>query len=212
MASHDLGGCCQNSDEFMKSVGTYALMADQLNLGVTAALRRDIYDGLSRATTLTTATAGGADADASVYVEFKVSGPPSSLANSYIGAIHAPPSWPTFPAEALREGDAPPDFLDIFRPQHHGSVFNAGTPRYFMLHLLNGRLFGVTMGGHCHFRECSCDACPGAHLGHPLHDSHDPIVKSGDRVGVYAKVVTLMAVSFFTNVFRSAPTGSCGSS
>ena len=135
----------KNTSKFDSIVGRSANRADQINLGVVAALRSSIYGGVPRATSLTTTVSGGPNADDCAYVEFKVDGSPSALANSFIGALQVPSSWPTFPVETLAPGDASPDFLDLFRPQHHSSVFNAGTPRYFMMHLLTGRLYGLDM-------------------------------------------------------------------
>ena len=147
----------KNTTKFDSTVGPYANSADQINLGVAAALRSNIYGGVPRATSLTTILSGGPDADDCAYVEFKVDGTQSALSNSFIGAFQVPSSWPTCPGETLAPGDAPPDFLDVFRPQHHCAVFNAGTPRYFMMHLLNGRLYGLDMDAHCHFPDCDCD-------------------------------------------------------
>ena len=182
----------KNTTKFGAIVGRSANHADQINLGVAAALRSNIYGGVQRATSLTTTVSGGPDADDCAYVEFKVDGSPSALSNSFIGALQVPSSWPTFPVETLAPGDAPPDFLDLFRPQHHCSVFNAGTPRYFMMHLLNGRLYGLDMDAHCHFPDCDCDFCPGPNNNLRDHD-HDrdrigPYVCPGDNVGVYTKV------------------------
>ena len=114
----------KNTTKFDAIVGRSANHADQINLGVAAALRSNIYGGVPRATSLTTTVSGGPDADDCAYVEFKVDGSPSALSNSFIGAFQVPSSWPTFPVETLAPGDAPPDFLDLFRPQHHCAVFN----------------------------------------------------------------------------------------
>ena len=151
----------KNTSKFDSTVGRYANCADQINLGVAAALRNNIYGGVPRATSLTTTVAGGPNADDCAYVEFKVDGSPYALSNSFIGAFQVPSSWPMVPGESLASGDASPDFLDLFRPQHHSAVFNAGTPRYFMMHLLNGRLYGFDMDAHCHFPDCDCGFCPG---------------------------------------------------
>ena len=186
----------KNTTKFDSTVGPYANSADQINLGVAAALRSNIYGGVPRATSLTTILSGGPDADDFAYVEFKVDGTQSALSNSFIGASQVPSSWPTCPGETLAPGDAPPDFLDVFRPQHHCAVFNAGTPRYFMMHLLNGRLYGLDMDAHCHFPDCDCDFCPGPNNNLRLHDHDRPqhideswqYVSPGDHVGVYTKV------------------------
>ena len=87
----------KNTDKFDSTVGRYANRADEMNLGVAAALRSNIYGGVPRATSLTTMVSGGPDADDCVYVEFKVDGSPSALSNSFIGAFQVPSSWPTFP-------------------------------------------------------------------------------------------------------------------
>ena len=179
----------KNTTKFDAIVGRSANHADQINLGVAAAsYHNGAYGGVQRATSLTTTVSGGPDADDCAYVEFKVDGSPSALSNSFIGAFQVPSSWPTFPVETLAPGDAPPDFLDLFRPQHHCSVFNAGTPRYFMMHLLNGRLYGFDMDAHCHFPDCDCDFCPPNNNLLRPHD-HDrdrsgPYVCPGDNVGV----------------------------
>ena len=185
----------KNMKKFESIVGIHAASTDQMNIGVAAALRYSIYGGVARATSLSTTVAGGPDADDRAYVEFKVDGSPSALSNSFIGAFQVPSSWPTVPVETLAPGDAPPDFLDLFRPQHHCAVFNAGTPRYFMMHLLNGRLYGLDMDAHCHFPDCDCDFCPPNNNLHRPHD-HDrpqramggPYISPGDHVGVYTKV------------------------
>ena len=191
----------KNISKFDSIVGRSANRTDQINLGIAAALRSNIYGGVPRATSLTTTVSGGPVADDCAYVEFKVDGSPSALSNSFIGAFQVPSSWPTFPAETLAPGDASPDFLDLFRPQHHCAVFNGGTPRYFMMHLLNGRLYGLDMDAHCHFPDCDCDFCPGPNNNLCDHD-HDrpqrrvalenvdsgPYVSPGDHVGVYTKV------------------------
>ena len=187
----------KHTNKFDSTVGHYANCADQLNLGVAAALRSNIYGGVPRATSLTTTVCGGPGADDCAYLEFKVDGSPSAVSNSFIGAFQVPPSWPTFPIETLAPGNAPPDFLDLFRPQHHCAVFNAGTPRYFMIHLLDGRLYGFDMDAHCHFPQCDCDFCPGPNNNLRGHHDHDhaalggprgPYISPGDRVGVYTKV------------------------
>ena len=105
----------KNTNKFDSTIGRFATHADQVNLGVAAALRSNIYGGVQRATSLTTTVSGGPDADDCAYVEFKVDGSPSALSNSFIGAFQVPSSWPTFPVETLAPGDASPDFLDLFR-------------------------------------------------------------------------------------------------
>ena len=77
----------KNTTKFDAIVGRSANHADQLNLGVAAALRSNIYGGVPRATSLTTTVSGGPDADDCAYVEFKVDGSPSALSNSFIGAF-----------------------------------------------------------------------------------------------------------------------------
>ena len=202
----------KNTTKFDATVGRSANRTDQINLGVAAALRSNIYGGVPRATSLTTTVIGGPDADDCAYVEFKVDGPRSALSNSFIGAFQVPSSWPTFPVETLAPGDAPPDFLDLFRPQHHCAVFNAGTPRYFMMHLLDGRLYGLDMDAHCHFPQCDCDFCPGPHnnLRDHFHDRPQrlvamggPYVSPGDHVGVYTKVWQIFVC--YCVVSRSIP-------
>ena len=188
----------KNTNKFDSTVGRFANHADQTNLGVAGALRSSIYGGVQRVTSLTTTVSGGPNADDCAYVEFKVDGSPSALANSFIGAFQVPSSWPTFPVETVAPGDASPDFLDLFRPQHHSAVFNAGTPRYFMMHLLNGRLYGFDMDAHCHFPDCDCDFCPGPNNNLLRPHDHDrpqrlvamggPYISPGDNVGVYTKV------------------------
>ena len=106
----------KNTSKFDSTVGRYANCADQINLGVAAALRNNIYGGVPRATSLTTTVAGGPNADDCAYVEFKVDGSPYALSNSFIGAFQVPSSWPMVPGESLASGDASPDFLDLFRP------------------------------------------------------------------------------------------------
>ena len=49
----------KNTSKFDSTVGRYANCADQINLGVAAALRNNIYGGVPRATSLTTTVAGG---------------------------------------------------------------------------------------------------------------------------------------------------------
>ena len=85
----------KNTTKFDSTVGPYANSADQINLGVAAALRSNIYGGVPRATSLTTILSGGPDAGDCAYVEFKVDGSPSALSNSFIGAFQVPSSWPT---------------------------------------------------------------------------------------------------------------------
>ena len=208
----------KNTTKFDAIVGRSANHADQINLGVAAALRSNIYGGVQRATSLTTTVSGGPDADDCAYVEFKVDGSPSALSNSFIGAFQVPSSWPTFPVETLAPGDAPPDFLDLFRPQHHCAVFNAGTPRYFMMHLLNGRLYGFDMDAHCHFPDCDCDFCPGPNNQLLRPHDHDrpqrlvamtgPYISPGDRVGVYTKVCHFSLVTAWFHVpYQVGPRG-----
>ena len=67
----------KNTTKFDAIVGRSANHADQINLGVAAALRSNIYGGVQRATSLTTTVSGGPDADDCAYVEFKVDGSPS---------------------------------------------------------------------------------------------------------------------------------------
>ena len=77
----------KNTTKFDAIVGRSANHADQVNLGVAAALRSNIYGGVQRATSLTTTVSGGPDADDCAYVEFKVDGSQSALSNSlpYLG-------------------------------------------------------------------------------------------------------------------------------
>ena len=84
-----------NDDKVTRSstpplVGPYANSTDQMNLGVAAALRSNIYGGVPRATSLTTMVSGGPDADDCAYVEFKVDGPQSALSTSFLGAFQVP--------------------------------------------------------------------------------------------------------------------------
>ena len=53
----------KNTTKFDAIVGRSANHADQINLGVAAALRSNIYGGVQRATSLTTTVSGGPDAD-----------------------------------------------------------------------------------------------------------------------------------------------------
>ena len=69
----------KNTTKFDAIVGRSANHADQINLGVAAALRSNIYGGVQRATSLTTTVSGGPDADDCAYVEFKVDGSPSAV-------------------------------------------------------------------------------------------------------------------------------------
>ena len=48
----------KNTSKFDSTVGRYANCADQINLGVAAALRNNIYGGVPRATSLTTTERG----------------------------------------------------------------------------------------------------------------------------------------------------------
>ena len=52
----------KNTTKFDAIVGRSANHADQINLGVAAALRSNIYGGVHRATSLTTTVSGGPDA------------------------------------------------------------------------------------------------------------------------------------------------------
>ena len=73
----------KNTTKFDAIVGRSANHADQINLGVAAALRSNVYGGVPRATSLTTTVCGGPDADDCAYVELKVDGSPSALSNSF---------------------------------------------------------------------------------------------------------------------------------
>ena len=53
----------KNTSKFDTTVGRSANCADQLNIGVAAALRSNIYGGVPRATSLTTTVCGGPGAD-----------------------------------------------------------------------------------------------------------------------------------------------------
>ena len=49
----------KNTTKFNSTVGRSATHADQVNLGVAAALRSNVYGGVPRATSLTTTVSGG---------------------------------------------------------------------------------------------------------------------------------------------------------
>ena len=65
----------KNTTKFNSTVGRSATHADQVNLGVAAALRSNVYGGVPRATSLTTTVSGGPDADDCAYVELNLVGP-----------------------------------------------------------------------------------------------------------------------------------------